>query len=402
MSTPPEALELEREGERPGAHMPPWIPRLLLTVIVYIGGAYLLYQAVLKVRGLLFMVVVSLFLSFAVEPAVNFLAQQGWRRGAATGFILLGVILIGIVLLVSMVPLLIAQIQDLVSEIPGWLDTISERANDWLGVDLSVTGAVTQAEDIEGALRTYGADVAGNLLGFGAAVISGLFQLLTILLFTFYLVADGPKARRSICSLLPPRRQREVLQTWEIAINKSGAYFYSRMLLALINGGLLYGLLRIMGVPFALPLALWSGLFSQFVPVVGTYIASVLPILVALLNDPFDALVVLVYILIYQQVENYALSPRITKHTMQLHPAVAIGSAIAGGSLAGPIGAFLSLPAAAIIQASIGTFVQRHDVLESELTAESDPEEVRAANKQARDDRPSSHWWERLRRQPSE
>ncbi|HZJ47459.1 MAG TPA: AI-2E family transporter, partial [Acidimicrobiia bacterium] len=225
--------------------------------------------------------------------------------------------------------------------------------------------------------------------------------LLTIMLFTFYLVADGPKVRRSICSLLPPRRQREVLQTWEIAINKSGAYFYSRMLLALINGGLLYGLLRIMGVPFALPLALWSGLFSQFVPVVGTYIASVLPILVALLNDPFDALVVLVYILIYQQVENYALSPRITKHTMQLHPAVAIGSAIAGGSLAGPIGAFLSLPAAAIIQASIGTFVRRHDVLESELTAESDPEGVRAANRQAREDKPSSHWWERLRREPS-
>ncbi|MGH2774803.1 MAG: AI-2E family transporter [Actinomycetota bacterium] len=401
MSTPPEALELETEGERPGAHMPPWIPRLLLTVIVYVVGAYLLFQAVLKVRSLLFMVVVSLFLSFAIEPAVNFLAQQGWRRGAATGFILIGVILIGIVMLVSMVPLLISQIQDLVAEIPSWLDTISERANDWLGVDLSVADAVTQAEDIEGALRTYGADVAGNLLGFGAAVISGLFQLLTILLFTFYLVADGPKVRRSICSLLPPRRQREVLQTWEIAINKSGAYFYSRMLLALVNGGLLYGLLRIMGVPFALPLALWSGLFSQFVPVVGTYIASVLPILVALLHDPFDAVVVLVYILIYQQVENYALSPRITKHTMQLHPAVAIGSAIAGGSLAGPIGAFLSLPAAAIIQASIGTFVRRHDVLESELTAESDPEEVRAANKQAKEDRPLNHWWERLRREPS-
>lgn len=399
MSTPPEALDLERESERPGAHMPPWIPRLLLTVILYIGGTYLLYQAVLKVRSLLFMVVVSLFLSFAIEPAVNFLAQQGWRRGAATGLILFGVILIGIVLLVSMVPLLITQIQDLVAEIPSWLDTISERANDWLDFDLSVTGAATQAEDIEGALRTYGADVAGNLLGFGAAVISGLFQLLTILLFTFYLVADGPKVRRSICSLLPPRRQREVLQTWEIAIDKSGAYFYSRMLLALINGGLLYGLLRIMGVPFALPLALWSGLFSQFVPVVGTYIASVLPILVALLNDPFDALVVLAYILIYQQVENYALSPRITKHTMQLHPAVAIGSAIAGGSLAGPIGTFLSLPAAAIIQASIGTFVQRHDVLESELTAENDPEEVRAANKQAKEGKVESHWWDRLHRE---
>ena len=402
MSTPPEALDLERDDQRSGAHMPPWIPRLLLTVILYVGGTFLLYQAVLRVRGLLFMVVVSLFLSFAVEPAVNFLAQRGWRRGAATGLILLGVVLIGIVLLVSMVPLVITQIRDLVSEVPDWLDTISQRANDWFGVDLSVTGAATQAEDIEGALRTYGADVAGNLLGFGAAVISGLFQLLTIMLFTFYLVADGPKVRRSICSLLPPRRQREVLQTWEIAIDKSGAYFYSRMLLAIINGGLLYALLRIMGVPFALPLALWSGLFSQFVPVVGTYIASVLPILVALLNDPLDALVVLIFIAIYQQVENYFLSPRITKHTMQLHPAVAIGSAIAGGSLAGPIGAFLSLPAAAIIQASIGTFVRRHEVLESELTAQNDPEEVRAANKEARATESSRSWFDRLRRREAE
>jgi predicted PurR-regulated permease PerM len=401
MSTPPEALELEREGGGSGAHMPPWIPRLLLTVIIYVGGAFLLFQAVLRVRGLLFMVVVSLFLSFAIEPAVNFLAQQGWRRGAATGFILFGVILIGIVLLVSMIPLLITQIQGLVAEIPNWLDTISEKANDWFGIDLSVSDAATQAEDFEGALRTYGADVAGNVLGFGAAVISGLFQLFTILLFTFYLVADGPKVRRSVCSLLPPRRQREVLQTWEIAIDKSGAYFYSRMLLALINGGLLYALLRVMGVPFALPLALWSGVFSQFVPVVGTYIASVLPILVALLNDPFDALVVLVYILIYQQVENYALSPRITKHTMQLHPAVAIGSAIAGGSLAGPIGAFLSLPAAAIIQASIGTFVERHEVLESELK-ETDPEEVRAANREAKSRESRSHWLERVRRREAE
>ena len=398
LSTPPETVDQERDDGRSGVHMPPWIPRLLLTVILYIGGTFLLYQAVLRIRGLLFMVLVSLFLSFAVEPAVNFLAQRGWRRGAATGLILLGVVLIGIVLLVSMVPLLIAQIRDLVSEIPDWLDTISERANDWFGVDVSVTGAATQAEDIEGALRTYGADVAGNLLGFGAAVISGLFQLLTIMLFTFYLVADGPKVRRSICSLLPPRRQREVLQTWEIAIDKSGAYFYSRMLLAVINGGLLYALLRIMGVPFALPLALWSGLFSQFVPVVGTYIASVLPILVALLNEPLDALVVLIFIAIYQQVENYFLSPRITKHTMQLHPAVAIGSAIAGGSLAGPIGAFLSLPAAAIIQASIGTFVRRHEVLESELTAQSDPEGVRAANKQAREAESRSGWFGRSRR----
>jgi predicted PurR-regulated permease PerM len=120
------------------------------------------------------------------------------------------------------------------------------------------------------------------------------------------------------------------------------------------------------------------------------------------LNDPVDALVVGIFIAIYQQVENYALSPRITKHTMQLHPAVAIGSAIAGGSLAGPIGAFLSLPAAAIIQASIGSFVQRHEVLESELTSDSDAEVVRAANKEAKEAESRDGWFGRLRKRDSE
>ncbi|MGH2752571.1 MAG: AI-2E family transporter [Actinomycetota bacterium] len=397
MSTPPEALESERGGERSGSRMPPWIPRLLLMIILYVVGAFWLLQGLARIRDLLFMVIVSLFLSFAIEPAVNFLGQRGWRRGAATGLILFGVVFLGIVMLASMIPLLISQIRDLVAEVPAWLDTISARADEWLGIDLSVTDVVTETEDIENALRTYGADVAGNLLGFGAAVLTGLFQLLTIMLFTFYLVADGPKVRRSICSWLPLRRQREVLATWEIAIDKSGAYFYSRLLLAIVNGGLLYVLLRVLGVPFALPLALWSGLFSQFVPVVGTYIASVLPILVALLNDPLDALIILAFILVYQQVENYALSPRLTKRTMQLHPAVAIGAAIAGGSLAGPIGAFLSLPAAAIIQASIGTFGRRHEVLESELTAESDPQDVRAANRE-KVGRPPNRLLERLRR----
>jgi predicted PurR-regulated permease PerM len=89
-------------------------------IIVYVVGAFLLLQMLARVRDLLFMIVVSLFLSFAIEPAVNFLAQRGWRRGAATGLILFTVILLGIVMVVAMVPLLIGQIQGLVAEVPGW------------------------------------------------------------------------------------------------------------------------------------------------------------------------------------------------------------------------------------------------------------------------------------------
>ena len=119
-------------------------------------------------------------------------------------------------------------------------------------------------------------------------------------------------------------------------------------------------------VPSALPLALWMGLISQFIPVVGTYIAAAVPLLVALLENPWSAVIFIIYVLLYQQVENYVLSPHITARTMQLHPAVAIGAALAGGMLAGAVGAFLALPLAAIIQASVGTYLVRHDIIESD------------------------------------
>jgi predicted PurR-regulated permease PerM len=94
------------------------------------------------------------------------------------------------------------------------------------------------------------------------------------------------------------------------------------------------------------------------------------PLLVALLEDPWSALFFLIFVLVYQQIENYLLSPRITARTMQLHPAVAFGAALAGGAISGLIGAFMALPAAAVIQATVSTYLKRHEVVESELTRE--------------------------------
>jgi predicted PurR-regulated permease PerM len=103
---------------------------------------------------------------------------------------------------------------------------------------------------------------------------------------------------------------------------------------------------------------------------VGTYIAAAVPLLVALLEDPWKALWFLIFVIIYQQIENYLLAPRITAKTMQLHPAVAFGAALAGGSISGLLGAFMALPAAAVIQSTISTYLKRHEVVETQLTRE--------------------------------
>jgi predicted PurR-regulated permease PerM len=167
-----------------------------------------------------------------------------------------------------------------------------------------------------------------------------------------------------------PERQREVLRAWEIAVDKTGGYFYSRLLLGTIAGVTIWIFLVIIDVPFALPLALWMGFFSTFVPIVGTYIGSAVPILVALLDEPWKGIAILIYILVYQQIENYILSPRITAKTMSLHPAVAFAAALIGGALGGLFMAFLALPVAGVIQASVGEWSKSYEVVRDDVTTQ--------------------------------
>ncbi len=99
-------------------------------------------------------------------------------------------------------------------------------------------------------------------------------------------------------------------------------------------------------MPFAAPLAIFEGLVAEFIPIVGTYIAGAAPIFVALLSSPAAGIAALAYVLIYQQIENYVLSPRLTARTMALHPAVAFAAALIGGAIGGILTAFLALPVA--------------------------------------------------------
>jgi predicted PurR-regulated permease PerM len=347
-----------------------WIWRLLIVVWASVALALLAYAAFKSVRGLIVLLVASLFLSFALEPAVSWLAARGWRRGVATFACLMAVALVGVMLLVLMVPVLIDQVIEFVDTAPEIIDRLVGWANGWFGLDLSTQQI---ARDIQGAntdLTAFAGNVAGNVFGVGLAILATVFQLLTIALFTFYLVADGPRFRRAVCSVLPPKRQRIVLDTWEVAIDKTGAYLYSRLVLAVLSGVGSYIVMRILGVEFALPLAVWMGIVSQFIPTVGTYIAMALPLLVALVESPFDAVVLGTYFTVYQQVENYVISPHVTARTMELHPALAFGAAIAGASISGVVGAFLALPAAAIIQAVASSYVRTHDVIRDDLTSE--------------------------------
>jgi predicted PurR-regulated permease PerM len=367
---PADAIPAAEESAPTPLRLPPWrwILRVLLMVVGVGFASILFYNVIRRLLPLIVLLVTSLFLSFALEPAVSYLSKRGMRRGVATFLIMLGVALVGVVMLVLLVPVFVDQLVSLVQHGPEILANVTRYAREWFGLDVSAESLQEALNNANTSLTTFSANIAGNVFGVGAALVAAIFRLLTIALFTFYLVADGPRFRRMLCSLLPPRQQRTVLDTWEVAIDKTGAYLYSRVVLAVFSGIGTYAVLRLLSVPYALPLAFWMGLVSQFIPTVGTYIAMALPLLVALVQGPGDAVILLIYFSAYQQIENYVLSPRVTSRTMAIHPALAFGAAIAGASISGVVGALLALPAAAIVQAVGSSYIHRHEVMETALT----------------------------------
>lgn len=350
--------------------MPSWVPHLLRQVVGLIVLLWLLLTIGRRLQGFLILLLISVFLAIALEPAVAFLTRRGWRPGLATGAIFLLVFLVGVLFIGLMIPLIIDEVTKLVDRMPSYVDRLTKFAARY-NVDVSGKGLNDALATIDTSLQTVARNVAGHVFGVGSRLIATIFEGLTIALFTFYLTAEAPKVRRTMLSVLSPDKQVEVLRIIEIAIEKTGGYFYSRALLAALSGAATWLALTIIGVPFALPLGLWLGILSQFVPVIGTYIGGLLPLLIAFLESPAKGLWVLGFIVVYQQIENYLFSPHITGRTMSLHPAVAFGSAIVGGTLMGAVGAVMALPVAATVQAFVSTYLHRHELVDSELLSDT-------------------------------
>ena len=352
---------IETDGERHRG-MPPWIPRVILFAFIAVSVFLLGKWAFERLQGLIVTLLVSLFLALAIEPAVNLLARRGLRRGLATLLVFFVLFIVVSGLFVALGRLFLTEVNAIADHLPDYVDGVINWVNNTFNTHLSTTDLQSGLAIDSETLGRYGTKVATNVLGLGASVFGFVFRLFTILLFTYYLSAEGPRFRRHVVSLFPPERQGEVLRAWEIAIDKTGGYIYSRGLMAIVSIAAHYILLLALDIPNALALAIWVGVVSQFIPTVGTYLAGAVPIIVALAEQPIDALWIFIFILIYQQFENYILQPKITSKTVQIHPALAFGAVIAGASLLGPIGAFIAIPIAASASAFLSTYVKRYEV----------------------------------------
>lgn len=340
-----------------------FVRRTVTVALILVGLAAVLWLAFL-LRNVLFMIFVSLFLAIALEPAVFFLVKRGWRRGAATGVVFLVAFLLVGLFVWSLAPLFIRQIEQLINAIPGLVESVVMFLQDTFGLDLADVNAQQIGRDILEGVQNIGGAVAGGVVGLASTVFGFLIFATTVALFTFYMVAELPQLQRTVLSFMPEEQQKNALRVWAVAVEKMGGYVYSRLILAVVSGVITYLFLTMLDVPFGISLGVWVGILSQFVPVVGTYLASILPAIVALtFQDVTTAIWVVVFFVAYQQVENYLIAPRITKRTMEIHPAVSVGAIIVGGTLLGGIGVILALPVAGIIQALIGEWRRSYVVV---------------------------------------
>jgi predicted PurR-regulated permease PerM len=358
---------------------PKWFPKAVLIAGLITIGLYTAVSITGRLTNLLVILLSALFLGFALEPAVSWLARRGMRRGAATLLVYAAIFVAVSLFLYAFGALVVEQVVAIAQSLPNLVENIAERLDESFGINLQ-----QEAQELAGSLGSLGGTVATTALQIGASLVASLFSFFTILLFGFYIAAEGPNFRRNVCSLLPPARQHEVLRIWDIAIDKTAGYIYSRVLLATVSAICTAAFLAIIDVPNALTLGIFVGVISQFIPTVGTYIAGALPVMVGLTISPGKALAILIFILAYQQFENYVLTPPLSSRTMEIHPAVAFGAVIAGAALLGAIGALIALPATATIQAFVGAYIQRRELVDSPLLEDAPkPESVTSKTKNA-------------------
>lgn len=335
-----------------------------------VAVAVALWYVASRLTDLMVTVAICFFLALAIEPIVNRLANRGWSRSWATLLIFAVGLALTLGFLVIFGRLLIDQAGELIDSAPTHYDQLRT----WLDSTFNVTIPNTD-ELTDQYLDEATSFVQGNTLAIASQLVLFLFAGLTVLLVTYYLIVDGPRFRRAVCSAFPRDTQEGILQVWELAIDKTSGYLVSRTILAAICTVFTSVFLLIAQVPYALALGVFTGVVSQFVPAIGTYIAGTLPVLVALSSSLTQGVATLVFIVVYQQVENLTLEPRISARTMEMNVAIAFLSVLAGAAILGPIGAVLALPVAATIQGFVGAYIQRNEVIESELTQVDDEAE---------------------------
>lgn len=321
------------------------VVQAVLVTVGVLAGLYLLYQ-IRQIIGLIF---ISIFLAAAIGPLVDFIQRgRGIGRAGAilSSYLVLMLAIFGIGLLV--VPPIVDEINALADDIPGYVDDLrqSETIRDYDDKYKITEKLREEAEKLPNRLG----DAAGALQSVTVGIFSTLFQAITVLVMTFFFLLDGRRMLDFCFRQLRGDRERRAREIAQNVYRAVSGYIAGAGILALIAGISTYGMMTILGIPFAVPLSVLMS-FLVLIPLIGATIGGIIIAAVAAANDfPTPVIIWTIFFILYQQLENNVMQPFVYKRTVALHPLLVIVAVLIGASQLGVLGALVAIPVAASIQ----------------------------------------------------
>jgi predicted PurR-regulated permease PerM len=308
--------------------------------------AWGLWNALGQARSVLILLLVSMFIAVGLNPLVEWFMRRGIKRGLSVGVVFLLMILAVVGVGFAIVPVVTDQINSLIKNAPEWLDllTKSRTLNELNDRYHFIKKAQDYLQDPALAQRAF-----GGILGVGKVVANALFNTFTILILTLYFLASLPSVKRAAYSLVPRTRRSRVSILGDEVLTRVGGYVSGQFVVALCAGVCMFIFLEIVGVrAYAVALAIVV-MFCDFIPMVGGLIGVVVVSLIGFTTGLWTGIACLIYGIIYQQIENYVIAPRIMRRAVDIPGAVTVIAALLGGALLGVVGALLAIPSAAAI-----------------------------------------------------
>jgi predicted PurR-regulated permease PerM len=334
------------------------ISTITILKVVAVG---LLLWFLFAVRDIILLLLISVIISSAIDPLADYLSRKRIPRGISV--LIVYVLFLGIVAMVIslLVPPITEQFQaisqndfynNFVSRVGGLQDKLHE-----LGIDQSVTQN----------LQRFASTVSESLFGLTRNILTGFVSVVTVLAISFYLTAEENGTKNFVKHLVPFKNQAYSLQLVTKIQRKMGSWVLGQMILSVLIFSITYIGLLILGVDYALVLALIAGLL-EIIPYIGPIISVIPAVFFAFIQDPPLALAVIILYLIIQQLENHLIVPMVMSKSVGLNPILVILGVLVGGSLGGVLGAVIAIP----LLSGIQVFV--YDVMNSESMVELEKE----------------------------
>jgi predicted PurR-regulated permease PerM len=331
----------------------------------FIGGlglltAFVLGVAVREISSVLVLILVSMFLAVGLNPVVEWLMHRGVRRSWAVVVVSVGVLVVLTLFVVALVPVLRDQITALIDSVPGWLNDL--RANKTVQ-DLDDKYDIIDTVNSKLQSADFAQTAFGSVFSVGLAVLNALFNVFLIFVLTLYFLSSLPTIKRACYSLAPASRRTRVSFLGDEILRRVGGYVSGAVVVALCAGVSSFVFLEFAGLgKYAVALALVVAILD-FIPLIGATIGASIVTVIGFATSLPIGIACIVFFLIYQQVENYVIYPRVMRSSVDVPGILTVIAVLIGGALAGPVGALIAIPSVAAAMLLVReVFIRRQDM----------------------------------------